>query len=215
MVLEGGNCDIQFILGTCYLNLNGVGITKDEEKTFLWFLRSAERGNDMDSSFVITMELEPQKMKKKQFRAEMDLKSQQFKHRKDISLTLKSSVLFKFLVGDLESVNNYNCCICWQANSCIKNCKNYFRDFGRCHNCGSLNIGKNMKNADEWEIWRWIDYSNLKDIEYLDKGAFGTVRKAEWKDMPEELFEFYNFNQVSLKKLKNSKETLLKLCGNH
>ncbi|RHZ86416.1 hypothetical protein Glove_51g101 [Diversispora epigaea] len=34
--------------------------------------------------------------------------------------------------------------------------------------------------------WRWIDYSELKDIECLDKGGFDTVWKAKWIDMPEE-----------------------------
>ncbi|RHZ67417.1 hypothetical protein Glove_301g18 [Diversispora epigaea] len=62
------------------------------------------------------------------------------------------------------------------------------------------------EDANEWEIWRWIDYSKLKNIEYLAEGGFGSIWKAEWIDMPEEVFEFYKSNQVALKKLKNSQE---------
>ena len=62
------------------------------------------------------------------------------------------------------------------------------------------------ENANEWEIWRWIDYSKFKNIEYLAEGGFGSIWKAEWIDMPEEIFEFYKSNQVALKKLKNSQE---------
>ncbi|RHZ85425.1 hypothetical protein Glove_66g89 [Diversispora epigaea] len=62
------------------------------------------------------------------------------------------------------------------------------------------------ENANEWEIWRWIDYSKLKNIKYLAEGGFGSIWKAEWVDMPEEVLEFYKSNQVALKKLKNSQE---------
>ena len=61
-------------------------------------------------------------------------------------------------------------------------------------------------DAKEWEIWRWINYSKFKDIEYLAEGGFGSIWKADWIDMPEELFEFYKSNQVALKKLKNSQK---------
>ncbi|RHZ74172.1 hypothetical protein Glove_227g143 [Diversispora epigaea] len=61
-------------------------------------------------------------------------------------------------------------------------------------------------DAKEWEIWRWINYSTFKNIEYLAKGGFGSIWKSEWIDMPEELFEFYKSNQVAFKKLKNSQE---------
>ena len=47
---------------------------------------------------------------------------------------------------------------------------------------------------------------NLNSIEYLAEGGFGSIWKAEWIDMPEEVFEFYKSNQVALKKLKNSQE---------
>ncbi|RHZ82065.1 hypothetical protein Glove_114g177 [Diversispora epigaea] len=68
--------------------------------------------------------------------------------------------------------------------------------------------------SKEWEIWRWIDYSKFKDIEYLAKGGFGSVWKAEWIDMPEESFGFYNSNQVALKKLKNSQQISSELIVN-
>src|SRR5579863_1271629 len=32
------------------------------------------------------------------------------------------------------------------------------------------------------EVLEWIDYSNLKDIEYFAEGGFGSVYKAIWKD---------------------------------
>ncbi|CAG8803071.1 3983_t:CDS:1, partial [Dentiscutata erythropus] len=62
------------------------------------------------------------------------------------------------------------------------------------------------ESAKEWETWRWIDYSKFSNIEYLSEGGSGSVWKAEWINMPEEIFEFYNTNQVVLKKLKNLQE---------
>ncbi|RHZ83891.1 hypothetical protein Glove_87g5 [Diversispora epigaea] len=68
----------------------------------------------------------------------------------------------------------------------------------QCVNCGNLNQLNNTcsdcklvempkwtnENTDQCEIWRWIDYSKLKNIEYLAEGGFG----------------------IALKKLKNSQE---------
>ncbi|RHZ69131.1 hypothetical protein Glove_290g50 [Diversispora epigaea] len=158
---------------------------------------------------------------------------------KNINLAHSKSSIKNLNSIENLNVNTYVCCICWQINGCIDICKNYSHDFGRCHNCGDLNIRKNLckncksielaymrilirdisdiinytiqmteldENANECEIWRWIDYSKFKDIEYLNEGAFGTVWKAEWMNMPEELLEIYNSNQVALKKLKNSQE---------
>ncbi|RHZ60199.1 hypothetical protein Glove_357g19 [Diversispora epigaea] len=69
-----------------------------------------------------------------------------------------------------------------------------------------IQMTQSDENAKEWEIWRWIDYSKLKNIEFLAEGGFGRIWKAEWIDMPEEVFNFYKSNQVALKKLKNSQE---------
>ncbi|RHZ70101.1 hypothetical protein Glove_275g27 [Diversispora epigaea] len=77
---------------------------------------------------------------------------------------------------------------------------------GNCDVDNIIQITQSDENATEWEIWRWIDYSKLKNIEYLAEGGFGSIWKAEWIDMPEEVFEFYKSDQVVLKKLKNSQE---------
>ncbi|RHZ67569.1 hypothetical protein Glove_300g22 [Diversispora epigaea] len=236
---EGGNIHGQFLLGNRYLA--GTGTTKDEEKGVQWILKSSE-GGFHDSQKVIEAfyrsEFDFSTIKKNQNKLSQDT------NKKDISLVLSKSPIKN--LNSIEDLNlkNHNCCICWQKNGCIEICKRNFQDFGRCHNCGNLNIRKNVckdckyleleyriylskdadvdnfvniiiqivelaENAIEWEIWRWIDYNTLKDIKYLDKGAFGTVWKALWKDMPEELFEIYNFNQVALKKLTNSKQMSL------
>ncbi|RHZ78061.1 hypothetical protein Glove_168g164 [Diversispora epigaea] len=62
------------------------------------------------------------------------------------------------------------------------------------------------ENAREWEIWRWIDYDEFKNIEKLAEGGFGSIWKVKWTDMPEKLFGFYKSNQVALKKLKKSQQ---------
>ncbi|RHZ72881.1 hypothetical protein Glove_236g22 [Diversispora epigaea] len=234
---EGGNNDGQYNLGYCYYN--GMGTVMDIKKSIMWFTLSAEGGNANAQRIIEALyreEVEISTIKKYQN------KLKQNTNGKDISLTLSKSPIKNLSSIEDLNIKNYNCCICWQTNNCIDICKKYFQDFGRCHNCGNLNIQKDVckhckyiemkyltenwsdhiivntliemtkldKNIKEWEIWRWIDYSKLKNIEYLDQGAFGTVWKAEWIDMPEELFETYNFDQVVLKKLKSSKEISLK-----
>ncbi|RHZ67604.1 hypothetical protein Glove_300g18 [Diversispora epigaea] len=228
---EGGNIDGQCSLGYCYLN--GIGTTKDKEKAVQWLLKSAEKGNDRGQQLIESLyryEFGISTIKKYQNKLK-----QNTNRKEDISLALSKPPIIEDL-----NIKNYACCICWQRNGCNEICNKNFQDFGRCHNCGNLNIRKNVckdcksleleyilhfstgndnkmvntiiqmteldENAEEWEIWRWIDYNKLKDIKYLDKGAFGTIWKAEWKDMPEELFEICNSNQVALKKLINSKK---------
>ncbi|RHZ64743.1 hypothetical protein Glove_320g193 [Diversispora epigaea] len=220
---EGGNSHGQFNLGKCYLH--GIGTTKDEEKVVQWILKSAEGRNysvQQTIEWFYREEIAISTIKRYQNKLKQNI------NRKDINLAHSNSP-----IKNLNGNKNHNCCICWQKNGCIEICKN-FKDFGRCHDCGNLNLRTNVcksckyleleyrryyfmelntfvqmtelrENANEWEIWRCIDYSELKDFEYLDKGGFGTVWKAEWKNMPEEIFEIYNSNHVALKKLKNSK----------
>ncbi|RHZ46348.1 hypothetical protein Glove_624g37 [Diversispora epigaea] len=235
---EEGCSDGQFGLGNCYMN--GIGTAKDGKKALMWISLSAEGGNDSSQRFIefsYRDEFEISTIKKYQnkIKQSTNIMDNNFTPSKSSIKNLKS-------IGDLN-VKNHNCSICWQKNGCIEICKEYFQDFGRCHNCGNLNIRKNIckncksieltymkifsrnvndivnfliqmteldEKADEWEIWRWIDYSKLKRIQYLDQGGFGTVWKAEWIDMSEELLEIYNFNQVALKKLTNSKEMSFK-----
>ncbi|RHZ46423.1 hypothetical protein Glove_621g1 [Diversispora epigaea] len=229
---EGGNSNGQLILGNYY----GIGITKDEEKAVQWILKSAEEGNDFCQQSIESFyqeEFEISTTKKYQNKLKKNT------NRKDSSLVPSKSFIKNLKSIEDLNAKNHNCCICWQKNGCNEICKKNFQDFGRCHNCGNLNIKKNIckdckyleleytlsfsidvnkivsiiiqmteldENAEEWEIWRWIDYSEFKDIKYLDQGAFGTVWKAEWKNMPEELFQICNSNQVALKRLLNSKK---------
>ncbi|RHZ82111.1 hypothetical protein Glove_114g165 [Diversispora epigaea] len=162
--------------------------------------------------------------------------SVEYLYRNEIIISKFEKNKFKLIQGPKN--DDKFCCICWKENGCNKICKKYFQNFGRCHDCGNLNIQKNVcsnckliemnhlskwtsgnyevdkiilmsqldENANEWEIWSWIDYSKFKDVEYLAEGGFGSVWKAEWVDMPEELFRSYKSNQVALKKLKNSQQ---------
>jgi serine/threonine protein kinase len=104
------------------------------------------------------------------------------------------------------------------------NCENLNQLNNTCSDCkllgmpkwtsGNYDVDKTIQmtqsdeNSKQCEIWRWIDYSKLKNIEYLAEGGFGSIWKAEWIDMPKEVFEFYKSNQVALKKLRisNSQE---------
>lgn len=71
-----------------------------------------------------------------------------------------------------------------------------------------------LKAKNNFELIEWIEYDRFSNIEYLDKGGFGTIFKAIWKDGYIESWDFEN-NQwkrcnkntkVALKRLNNSKD---------
>ncbi|RHZ89442.1 hypothetical protein Glove_14g11 [Diversispora epigaea] len=206
---EGGNSTGQCNLGYCYEN--GIGTTKDEEKVFQWYLKSAERENST-AQFNIgycyengigTIKDEEKACKWYLKSAEENQISIEYCHRNEIGISK---------VKNNQNKLKHRCHNCENLNI-----KNYI-----CSNCkliemlkwtsGNNEIDKIIQmtqsdnNAKEWEIWRWINYSKFKNIEYLAEGGFGSIWKAEWVDMPEELFEFYKSNQVAFKKLKDSQK---------
>ncbi|RHZ80708.1 hypothetical protein Glove_132g110 [Diversispora epigaea] len=61
-------------------------------------------------------------------------------------------------------------------------------------------IGAIIDDAKKWEIWRRINYSKFKNIEYLAKGGC-SIWKAECIEMPEEISEFHKSSQVALRNL--------------
>ncbi|RHZ80923.1 hypothetical protein Glove_130g33 [Diversispora epigaea] len=174
---EGGNILEQNNLGLCYEN--GIGTIKDEEKALQWYLKSA-KGGDSDGQINL-------------------------------------SYCYRNEIGIRKVKKNQN-----KLKNRCHNCEKLNLQNDTCSNCkliempkwtsGNNEIDKIIQmtqsddNAKEWEIWRWINYSKFKNIEYLAEGGFGSIWKAEWIDMPEELFEFYRSNQVALKKLKDSQK---------
>ncbi|RHZ44900.1 hypothetical protein Glove_707g76 [Diversispora epigaea] len=202
---KGGYSYGQSNLGYCYLK--GIGTTKDEEKTFQLVLKLAEEGNHKGQNnlaYCYEKGIGTAKDEEKAFQWYLKSaeggeisgqNSMEYYYRNEISYVKKNK-------NKLE-------------HQCI-NCENLNMQNNTCSDCkwtsGNNDVDKIIqmtqsdKNANEWEIWRWIDYSKLKNIEYLAEGGFGSIWKAEWVDMPEEVFEFYKSNQVAVKKLKNSQE---------
>ncbi|RHZ54973.1 hypothetical protein Glove_421g50 [Diversispora epigaea] len=208
---EGGNLLGQNNLGCCYEK--EIGTTKDEEKAFQWYLKSAEGGEPLGQNnlgWCYEVGIGTTKDEEKAFQwylksAEGGEKygqsSIEYFHRNEISYVKKNK-------NKLE-------------NKCI-NCENLNQQNNTCSDSKLIEIPKwtsgnydvdkiiqmtqSDENAKQWEIWRWIDYSKLKNVKYLAEGGFGSIWKAEWIDVPEEVFEFYKSNQVVLKKLKNSQE---------
>ncbi|RHZ51584.1 hypothetical protein Glove_476g43 [Diversispora epigaea] len=210
---EGGNHEGQNNLGTCYQD--GIGTTKDEKKAFQWYLKSAEGGNhEGQNNLGHCYQNGIGTIKDEEKAFQWYLKSAE----------------------EGNSYGQINLSYCYRNEIGILKIKKHQNKLkNRCHNCEELNLQNNAcsncelietpkwtsgngeidkiiqmtqsdDGAKEWEIWRWINYSKFKDIEYLDEGGFGSIWKAEWIDMPEELFEFYKSNQVALKKLKDSQE---------
>ncbi|RHZ46130.1 hypothetical protein Glove_633g5 [Diversispora epigaea] len=210
---EGGNSYGQNNLGYCYEK--GIGTAKDGEKAFKWYLKSAEGGNHMGQNnlgYCYRNGIGTTKEEEKAFRwylksaeggEKYGLTSIEYSYRNEIGISnfKKNQKKSKRRCNNCENSNILN-------NTCL-DCK--FIEIPKWTSGNSevdkiIHMTQSDDNADQWEIWRWIDYSKLKNIEYLAEGGFGSIWKAEWIDMSEEVFEFYKSNQVALKKLKNSQE---------
>ncbi|RHZ79168.1 hypothetical protein Glove_151g72 [Diversispora epigaea] len=166
-------------------HFNRIGTTKNVKKGIQLLSKSAERGNfDVQHTIesLYRNEFEISTIKKYQNKS---------KHIKDVSLTLSKSPTSNLNSIENLIVKNHNCCICWQTNNVAKDHNDIINII--------IQTNELDETANDWEIWKWIDYSKFKDIKYLDEGAFGTVWKAEWIDMPEELLDVYNCNLVALK----------------
>ncbi|RHZ85573.1 hypothetical protein Glove_64g91 [Diversispora epigaea] len=190
---EKGNNVVQYDVGCCYLN--EIETMEDEEKAFQWYLKSAEGGNNEEKAFQWYLksaeegnsnrlynlkycymngiriakdekkvlmwislpaegrcdEFEITTVEKYQNKLKLNTNG------KNINLSFfKLSTRYLNNIEDLKDLNveNHNCCICWQKNK-LTNMKIFPR-------AGTGN-----------------DYSELKDIEYLDKEGFGTIWKSE------------------------------------
>ncbi|RHZ87646.1 hypothetical protein Glove_33g125 [Diversispora epigaea] len=208
---EGGSSEGQLNLAYCYKK--GIGTIKDEGKAFQWYLKSAEGGNHMGQNnigYCYEKGIGITKDEGKAFQwcpklAEGGKKFGQsaieYFHRNELSYIEKNQNKLKHRCINCKNLTQLN-------NTCLE-CKLIEMSKWTSGNYDIDNIIQMTQldeNANVWEIWRWIDYNKLKNIEYLAKGGFGSIWKAEWIDMPEEVFEFYKSNQVALKKLKNSQE---------
>lgn len=66
---------------------------------------------------------------------------------------------------------------------------NHWRDNLQNWTSGNDDIDKLIQESQliprlHEQLLEWIEYSNLKDIEHLAEGGFGSVYKAIWKDGP-------------------------------
>ncbi|RHZ53155.1 hypothetical protein Glove_450g24 [Diversispora epigaea] len=205
---EGGSSNGQLNIGWCYHY--GIGTAKDEGKAFQWYRKSAEGGNHLAQNnlgYCYKDGIGTIKDEEKAFQwylksaeggEKFGQNSVEYFYRNEISYIKKNQNKLK-----------YRCINCENLNDTCSDCKLMEMPKWTSGNCDVDNIiqmTQSDKNANEWEIWSWIDYDKLKSREYLAEGGFGCIWKAEWIDMPEEVFEFYKSNQVALKKLKNSQE---------
>ncbi|CAB4433465.1 unnamed protein product [Rhizophagus irregularis] len=105
-------------------------------------------------------------------------------------------------------------------------------DFGYCKPCNSVhfrnnfvhwtsgdsNLDKVIQNSQlnartRLDIIEWIEYSNLKNIELIAHGGFGSVYKAIWKDGPIVSGQAWDLNKSEWKR-KNKKEVAVKKFQN-
>ncbi|RHZ74817.1 hypothetical protein Glove_219g162 [Diversispora epigaea] len=208
---ERRDSDGQYRLGYCYRY--GIGTTKDEEKAFKWYLKSAERGNIFgQNNLGLCYENGIGTVKDEAKAFQWYLKSAEGGNSMG---QVNLSYCYRNEIGILKIKKHQN-----KLKNRCHNCEELNSQDNACSNCelipkwtsGNVEIDKIIQmtqsddDAKEWEIWRWINYSKFRDIEYLAEGGFGSIWKAEWIDMPEELFEFYKSNHVVLKKLKDSQE---------
>ena len=89
---------------------------------------------------------------------------------------------------------------------------------------GNVDIDKFIQDtqlsANKYEALEWIPYDRFYDIEYIAKGGFGKVYRANWIDGYIEYWDIKNQNWerdgsqvVALKSLNNSKNVTLEFLN--
>ncbi|RHZ80988.1 hypothetical protein Glove_130g136 [Diversispora epigaea] len=180
---EGGDNDRQCNLGYCYqsgiettkneekafyLLSNGYGVTKDEEKAFQWYLKSAEGENHAGQNNL------------------------GYCYRNGIGITKNDEKAFQWYLKSAEGGANkgqYNLGYCYRHGiGTTKDEEKAFQWFLKSAE-GGEKFGHNCKLI---KMPKWTS-------EYLAERGFGSISiwKAEWIDMPEEVFEFYKSNQLT------------------
>ena len=119
---------------------------------------------------------------------------------------------------------------CNQENTGYKWCKacnaKYFQQNFKNWSSGNDNIDKFIQDtqlsATVWyKVLEWIPYDRFYDIEYIAKGGFGKVYKANWIDGNINYWNNENQNwerqypnkDVALKSLNNSKNVRLEFIN--
>ncbi|RHZ89412.1 hypothetical protein Glove_14g9 [Diversispora epigaea] len=204
---EGENHMGQNNLGDCYYY--EIGTIKNEGKAFQWYLKSAEGGDNngqCNLGYCYQYGIGTAKDEEKAFQwylksAEKGNSTAQFNigycYENGIGTIKNEEKAFKWYLKSAEE-NQISIEYCHRNEiriSKIKNKQNKLKH--KCYNCENLNIKNYIcSNCKLIEMPKWTSA----------EGGFGTIWKAEWIDIPEELFEFYKSNQVAFKKLKNSQE---------
>ena len=127
-------------------------------------------------------------------------------------------------------MSNENCEECNQENTGYDwcnacNAKRFQQNFENWTS-GNIDIGKFIQNTqlsanNHIEVLEWIPYDRFYDIEYIAKGGFGKVYKANWIDGYILNWDSKNQNWerndpnmfVAMKSLNNSKNVTLKFIN--
>ena len=126
--------------------------------------------------------------------------------------------------------NSYVCEECNQENTGYKWCKSCnakrFQQNFENWTSGNVDIDKFIQDTqlsadNECKVLEWIPYDKFRDIQYIAKGGFGKVYRANWIDGY--IWKWDNKNQnwlrpypnmtVALKSLNNSKNVTLEFLN--
>ena len=99
---------------------------------------------------------------------------------------------------------------CGYCKACYSS---YFRGNFAHWASGDSNIDELIKNSQlnanySWNLIEWIEYTNLKNFEFVAHGGFGSVYKAVWKDGP--VWVTRNVNKFELQRSSNTEVAVKK-----
>ncbi len=124
--------------------------------------------------------------------------------------------------GLCEECNQYYIGYKW-CKAC--NAKHFQQNFSKWSS-GNVDIDKFIQDTqlsanNDYKVLEWIPYDRFYDIEYIAKGGFGKVYRANWIDgfilywdIKNQNWERYGSNKfVALKSLNNSKNVTLEFLN--